>query len=180
MAIELIGAWAILAVALLFGYARALLRGDLQRTAAFAISSVLELPYNANLVHFVLVPILLMILLGLGVEHNAILTARLPLVVLATGGAGTVAYDCVRYPIAHDVATVVMAASGLFFLYQVAASAYDLAAWSLSIALGYAFHFARGTDVPQVRTWHLILSAMHGLCQWSAFFYTVRLTAKND
>lgn len=87
--------WTVVALALVMCYVRACQRNgnDLWKTASYAISAVVERPYNALLVTGVIVPLFISVLVLLGLEHDA---DRKPLIGIAAGGLGVAVLDCVR------------------------------------------------------------------------------------
>lgn len=173
-------AWAIVAAVMTFGYAKCLYRGDLQRACAYAMCNVTEVNDNRTWMFHILLPSFATVLCCLVVKH-----AENPIVASAASGIGlgaiaTVAFDSIRYPIAHDLGTLMMAICGMVLLMTIGADPFDLAGWTASIAVGYVCHFARGPEVNPTTNVkrHTLWSLGHAGFQFGAFFFTVRMTVQ--
>ena len=168
-------AWAIIAAAVAVGYAQCLSRGDLYNTANYAVSSVVEKDYNLSLVLFLIAPAFFVVLVILGVAAKDLVT-RGAIFGIGVGFVGGAAFDCTTYPVTHDVFTLVMAASGLSFMYLVRPPKGLVVSWSVSLAVGYTCHFVRGFDIPEVVTpSHHAWSLGHGAAQWLLLLFTTRV-----
>ena len=170
-----------IAALLVVCYARGLARGDLQKSGTYAISAVVECPYNVALVQFVICPLFLGVLYLIardagGGAFGDVYTS----VAVAGVGVGfgvTAGFECTEHPIVHDVGTLVMAVCSLAMLKRIEPDFSDVVGWVGALAAGYSCHFARGLDVPRtVLPSHHAWSFFHGLFQWVLFYYTVVCT----
>jgi len=159
-------AWVIIAAAVAVGYAQCLSRGDLYNTANYALSSVFDKDYNRPLMLFPIAPAFFVVLVVLGVAAEDLVT-RASIFGLGVGFVGVAGFNCNTQPIAHDVSTVVMAASGLSFAYRVRQPVGLVVSFCVTLTVGYTCHFVRGFGTPEVVTFsHHAWSLGHGAAQW--------------
>lgn len=166
-------AWMAVACALLWGYTKSW--NDLTVQASYAFCMVLE---NQPSLCRIIVPAFAVVVAVLGYKSLGSMLLLGSLFSLCVGMTVTIMCDCIRYPVVHDLGTLVMAFSGLCFILQVSDSTMDIGCAVVSITISYTAHFLRGAEVNPTtnRARHLLWGGIHGATQWLAFGFVYRLT----